>query len=84
MPRRSPQAARDRSVPPTGGRRPARSFGRAAGLTVLGALVPGTGLLAAGWRRTGAVVLAVFVVLLGGLAWLATAGRRTAVRAAVD
>jgi LCP family protein required for cell wall assembly len=84
VPRRSPEAARDRSVPPAGGRRPARSFGRAAGLTVLGAVVPGTGLLAAGWRRTGAVVLAVFVVLLGGLAWLATAGRRTAVRAAVD
>jgi LCP family protein required for cell wall assembly len=71
-------AERDRSV------RPARSFGKAAGLTVLGALVPGTGLLAAGWRRTGAAVLAVFVLLLGGAVWLATAGQRTAVRAAVD
>jgi LCP family protein required for cell wall assembly len=70
----------DRSVP----RRPARSFGRAAGLTVLGAVVPGAGLLAAGWRRTGAVVLALFVLLLGGAAWLATAGQRSAVRAAVS
>ncbi|GHE09357.1 LCP family protein [Klenkia taihuensis] len=68
-------AEQDRSV---------RSFGRAVGLTVLGAVVPGTGLLAAGWRRTGAAVLAVFVLLLGGAAWLATAGQRTAVRAAVD
>ncbi len=51
---------------------------------MLGAVVPGTGLLAAGWRRTGIAVLAVFVLLLGGLVWLATAGQRTAVRAAVD
>ncbi len=65
-------------------RRPARSFARAAGLTALGAVVPGTGLLAAGRRRAGAAVLAVFVLLLGGLVWLATAGQRTAVRAAVD
>ncbi|MCO7221204.1 LCP family protein, partial [Klenkia sp. PcliD-1-E] len=68
----------DRSVPPR------RSFARAAGLTVLGAVVPGSGLLAAGRRRTGAAVLGVFVLLLGGALWLATAGRRTAVRAAVD
>ncbi|WP_255352988.1 LCP family protein [Modestobacter sp. Leaf380] len=64
--------------------RRASTFGRAAGLTALGALVPGTALLAAGRKRVGAVVLAVFVVLLAGLLWLATAGRRTAVRAAVD
>lgn len=68
-------AERDRSV---------RSFRRAAGLTVLGAVVPGTGLLAAGWRRTGAAVLAVFLLLLAGAVWLVTAGQRTAVRAAVD
>ncbi|MEI4274202.1 LCP family protein [Klenkia sp. LSe6-5] len=75
----------DRSVPPARSRRrPARTFGRAAGLTVLGAVVPGSGLLAAGWRRSGAAVLAVFAVLVAGLLWLATAGQRTAVRAAVD
>ncbi|SDN75390.1 transcriptional attenuator, LytR family [Klenkia soli] len=74
----------DRPTPSGHRRRPSRSFGRAAGLTVLGAVVPGAGLLAAGWRRTGAVVLAVFVLLLGGLVWLVTAGQRTAVRAAVD
>ena len=84
-PRPASHPGSDRSAPPAGRRRrPARSFARAAGLTVLGAVVPGSGLVAAGWRRTGAVVLAVFVLLLGGLGWLATAGRRTAVRAAVD
>ncbi|QNG39127.1 LytR family transcriptional regulator [Geodermatophilaceae bacterium NBWT11] len=64
--------------------RTASTFGRAAGLTVLGALVPGSALLAAGWKKSGAVVLTVFVLLLAGLLWLATAGQRTAVRAAVD
>ncbi|MCW2584206.1 MAG: Cell envelope-related function transcriptional attenuator common domain, partial [Klenkia sp.] len=64
--------------------RTASTFGRAAGLTVLGTLVPGSALLAAGWKRSGAAVLTVFVLLLAGLVWLATAGQRTAVRAAVD
>ena len=65
-------------------RRRARSFGSALGLTLLGAIVPGTAFLAAGRRKLGAVVLVLFLLLVGGVAWLANGGRRTAVRAAVD
>ncbi|TYP88116.1 LCP family protein [Blastococcus xanthinilyticus] len=61
-----------------------RSFGSALGWTVLNAVVPGTGLLAAGRRRLGAVVLVVFLLLVAGGIWLATAGRRYAARSAVD
>jgi LCP family protein required for cell wall assembly len=71
-----------RSPAPRSGRR--RSFGAALGLTVLGALVPGTAFLAAGRRVLGGLTLLVFVLLLGGGVWLATGGRRAAVRAAVD
>jgi LCP family protein required for cell wall assembly len=63
---------------------PARSFRAALGLTILGALVPGTAFLAAGRRKLGAVTLLVLVLLVGGGIWVATAGRHTAVRAAVD
>ena len=66
------------------GTRPARSFRSLVGWTVLGALVPGTALIAAGRRRAGAAVLAVFLVLVAVLLWLATAGRQTAARLAVD
>jgi LCP family protein required for cell wall assembly len=65
-------------------RRRASSFGAALGLTVLGALVPGSAFLAAGRRALGGVTLAVFLLLLGAGAWVATAGRQTAVRTAVD
>jgi LCP family protein required for cell wall assembly len=65
-------------------RRAERSFGAALGLTVLGAVVPGTALLAAGRRILGSITLFLFLVLVGGGVWLATGGRRTAVRAAVD
>jgi polyisoprenyl-teichoic acid--peptidoglycan teichoic acid transferase len=61
-----------------------RSFGAALGLTVLGALLPGTAFLAAGRRVLGALTFLVFLLLVGGGAWLATGGRRAAVRAAVD
>lgn len=77
-------------APPPGGapvrgrRRAERSFGSALGWTVLGAVVPGTAFLAAGRRILGAVTLAVFLLLVGGGVWLATGGRRTAVRTAVD
>lgn len=67
-----------------GDRRPARGFGAALGWTVLNALVPGTAFLAAGRRRLGAVVLAVFLGLVAGGVWLATGGRRFAARTAVD
>jgi LCP family protein required for cell wall assembly len=77
-------------APPAGGepvrgrRRSEWSFGSALGWTVLGAVVPGTAFLAAGRRVLGAITLAVFLLLVGGGVWLATGGRRTAVRAAVD
>jgi LCP family protein required for cell wall assembly len=61
-----------------------RSFGSALGLTVLGALVPGTAFLAAGRRVLGVLTLLVFLLLLGGVAWLATGGRQVAVQVAVD
>ena len=61
-----------------------RSFGSALGWTVLGALLPGTAFLAAGRRVLGAITLLLFLLLVGGGVWLATGGRRTAVRVAVD
>jgi LCP family protein required for cell wall assembly len=61
-----------------------RSFWSALGLTVVGAIVPGTAFLAAGRRKLGAVVLLLFALLVGGAVWLATAGRRTAVQIALD
>jgi polyisoprenyl-teichoic acid--peptidoglycan teichoic acid transferase len=72
-------------VPGTPGRRRARrSFGAALGLTVLGALLPGTAFLAAGRRKLGAVTLLVFLLVVGGAIWLATGGRQAALRASVD
>ncbi|PWW22296.1 LytR family transcriptional attenuator [Geodermatophilus normandii] len=61
-----------------------RSLGAVLGLTVVNAVVPGTAFLASGRRRTGALVLVLFALLVAGGVWLATAGRRTAVRLAVD
>ena len=51
---------------------------------MLGAVLPGTALIAAGRRRAGVAVLSAFAVLLVAVAWLATAGRQTAARWAVD
>ena len=59
-------------------------FGATLGWTVLGALLPGTAFLAAGRRRLGAVALMVFALVVALVVWLATAGRQTAVRLAVD
>ncbi len=67
------------------GRRPgSRSLGAVLGWTVLNAVVPGTAFLAAGRRRLGAAVLLVTVLVLAAGAWLATAGRRSALRLVVD
>jgi LCP family protein required for cell wall assembly len=66
------------------GRSRRRRFGPALLLTVVGAVVPGTAFLAAGRRKLGAVVLTLFVLLVAGAAYLATAGRGTAVRWAVE
>ena len=64
--------------------RRASSFGAALGLTLLGALVPGSAFLVAGRRVLGAVTLGVFVLLLAGATWLATGGRQLAARTLVD
>jgi LCP family protein required for cell wall assembly len=67
-----------------GGRRAPRRFGATLGWTLLGALFPGTAFLAAGRRRLGAVVLLLSALLVAAVVWLATVGRQTAVRLAVD
>jgi LCP family protein required for cell wall assembly len=83
----------DLDAPPSAGagddgrpsrRRTARSFGAALGLTVVGAILPGTAFLAAGRRKLGVLTLLVFLALVGGAIYLGTAGRRTAVRLSVD
>ncbi|GAB3306526.1 hypothetical protein GCM10027451_13890 [Geodermatophilus aquaeductus] len=61
-----------------------RPLAAVLGLTVANAVVPGTAFLASGRRRLGAAVLVLFALLVAGGIWLATAGRRTAVRLAVD
>jgi LCP family protein required for cell wall assembly len=63
---------------------PAHGFGRALGLTAVGALLPGTGFLAAGYRRLGWALLAGLVLLVGLGAYLATGGKHIAVRMAVS
>lgn len=50
-------------------------FGRLVALTMLGALLPGSGLWAAGWRRSGAVVLGAVALAVGALVALALTGR---------
>lgn len=61
--------------PPRSRHRAPRSFTGALGLTILGALVPGAGLLAAGRRKLGVAILTTFVLLSGGAIYLATGGR---------
>ena len=79
-----------RPLPPPPGAPPPRSHARGRsfpavlGLTVLNAVLPGTGFLAAGRRVLGALTLGAVLLLVGGAAWLATAGRRTAAQVLVD
>jgi polyisoprenyl-teichoic acid--peptidoglycan teichoic acid transferase len=81
----SPARGRHGSSRHTGGGRPGtRSLTSVLGLTALNALVPGTAFLAAGRRRIGAAVLVVAALLVGGGVWLATGGRRSALRVVVD
>ncbi|MFD2091231.1 LCP family protein [Blastococcus deserti] len=70
--------------PPRPRHRRGRSFRAALGLTALGAVLPGIAFLAAGRRVLGALTLVFFLVVVGAAGWAATAGRQTAVRAAVD
>ncbi|WP_114559741.1 LCP family protein [Desertihabitans aurantiacus] len=60
------------------------SFGSSAGWTALGALVPGVGLIKAGHRRAGGVVLGVFVLALLALAGVALFARSALISAVVD
>jgi LCP family protein required for cell wall assembly len=66
------------------GGHPTSSFGRALGLTTLGALLPGVGFLAAGYRKIGWTLLAGLLALVGIGAWLATGGQHVGVRMAVS
>jgi len=81
-------SAADAPVPPTSHRadhaHPARGFGSALLLTVAGTIVPGTAFLASGRRKLGAVVLVLFLLLVGAAVWLVTSGQRDAVQVAVD
>lgn len=54
------------------------------GLTLLGTVVPGFGLIVAGRRRLGGAILVLFVLLAGFLAWFGLFDRRDLLRAAVD
>ncbi|RBY86649.1 LytR family transcriptional regulator [Blastococcus sp. TF02A-30] len=69
---------------PTGAPRSSSGFGRALGLTVLGALLPGSALLAAGYRKAGWWLLGGFAAALAGVVWLATAGHDVALQIAVN
>ena len=61
-----------------------RGFGSVLGLTILGALLPGAGFIAAGYRKIGWTLLAALVALIALGAWLATAGQHLAIRLAVS
>lgn len=80
----APAAAQPSSSPHPPSPRRAGSFRAALGLTVLNALLPGTAFLATGRRVLGGIVLALFLLVAAGGAWIATGGQRSAIRAAVD
>jgi LCP family protein required for cell wall assembly len=63
---------------------PVAGFRRALGLTTLGALLPGTAFLVAGYRKLGWTLLAALLGLIAIAAYLATSGRHIAVRLAVS
>lgn len=69
--------------PPRRGRRRAR-FGRLLTLTILGAVLPGSGLLAAGRRRSGTLILATafWAVVAAAVAVMLGLDQRLAVRPA--
>jgi polyisoprenyl-teichoic acid--peptidoglycan teichoic acid transferase len=77
------QPVRGASAAPRAGV-PAQPFGRVLGLTTLGALLPGTAFLAAGYRKLGWTLLTGFIALIGVGAWSASTGQHVAVRVAVN
>jgi polyisoprenyl-teichoic acid--peptidoglycan teichoic acid transferase len=54
------------------------------GTTVLGTILPGSGLFLAGRRKTGAAVLLAFALLVGGGVWFAVASPQTLLRWSVQ
>jgi LCP family protein required for cell wall assembly len=72
-------ATRRSATPP-----PARTFGRALGLTILGGLVPGLGLIKAGRRKVGLTVLAIFALSVAVVVYAVVAERRTLLHWAVQ
>src|SRR5687767_2252741 len=68
----------------SGAGRETPGFGKVLGLTTVGALLPGTAFLAAGYRKVGWLLLAGLIGLVGLGAWLATGGQHLAVRLAVS
>jgi polyisoprenyl-teichoic acid--peptidoglycan teichoic acid transferase len=68
----------------SGAGRETPGFGKVLGLTTVGALLPGTAFLAAGYRKVGWLLLAGLIGLVGLGAWLATGGQHIAVRMAVS
>jgi polyisoprenyl-teichoic acid--peptidoglycan teichoic acid transferase len=68
----------------SGAGRETPGFGKVLGLTTIGALLPGTAFLAAGYRKVGWLLLAGLIGLVGLGAWLATGGQHIAVRMAVS
>ena len=73
-----------RGAAPASAARPERAFGGVLGLTIAGAILPGVGFLAAGFRKLGWLLLACLAVLVGLGAYLATSGKHVAVRLAVS
>lgn len=75
-----PRRAAEHEAAPTAGpgRRAANgsTFSGALGWTVIGTLIPGLGLWRAGRRVAGGVVMAVFVMLVGGAAGLYLVNRK--------
>lgn len=59
-------------------------FRRTVGFTVLGTLVPGVGLIAAGRKVLGSVVLAVFVLALAVIGLAAAVDREALIQVGVD
>ncbi|MCA0295293.1 MAG: LCP family protein [Actinobacteria bacterium] len=55
---------------------PRRGFSSALGWTALGTLIPGLGLIRAGRRVAGGIVLGLFVVLIGGVIGLVLVNRK--------
>jgi LCP family protein required for cell wall assembly len=82
------QAAHERRAAGAAGpprrRPPGRPISSTLGLTLLGTVVPGFGLIVAGRRRLGSAILVVFVILAAFLAWFGLFDRRDLMHAAVD